>query len=95
MHTDLPPTGNATIFGRSGFFGYAVRPSGEMLVQQLRPTARAISRRAVTPGAQQVKQLLSIHRDDPPEVTRILQSVSGEIGAYAVYDLGSLPFLAP
>ena len=95
VHTDLPPTGNAMhmIFGRSGFFGYAVRPSGETywfsnFAQESEPSRGELSNL----GAHQVKQqLLSIHRDDPPEVDRILRAVSGEIGAYAVYDLRSLP----
>lgn len=95
VHTDLPPTGNAMhmIFGRSGFFGYAVRPCGQTywfsnVAQKHEPSRGELSH----VSAQQVTQhLLSIHRDDPPEVNRILQSVSGEIGAYAVYDLPSLP----
>ena len=95
VHTDLPPTRNAMhmIFGRSGFFGYAVRPCGQTywfsnFAQKTEPSRDELSHLS----AQQVKQqLLSIHRDDPPEVVRILQSVSGEIGTYAVYDLASLP----
>lgn len=95
VHTDLPSTDDAMrmIFGRRGFFGYAVRPSGETywfsnFAQKDEPSRRDL----LNVGADRFKQqLLSIHRDDPPEVGRILRSLSGDIGAYAVYDLVSLP----
>jgi 2-polyprenyl-6-methoxyphenol hydroxylase-like FAD-dependent oxidoreductase len=95
VYTDLASTDNAMhmIFGRRGFFGYAVRPSGETywfsnFAQKDEPSRREFS----NVGADRFKQqLLSIHRDDPPEVCRILRSVSGDIGAYAVYDILSLP----
>lgn len=94
-HTDLRSTGNAMhmIFGRRGFFGYAVRPSGETywfsnFTHKHEPSRREL----LNVGAHRFKhQLLSIHRDDPPEVGRILRSLSGDVGAYAVYDIGSLP----
>jgi 2-polyprenyl-6-methoxyphenol hydroxylase-like FAD-dependent oxidoreductase len=95
VRTDLPPTGRAMrmIFGRRGFFGYAVRPSGETywfsnFVQKDEPERSSL----VPVSADRVRrQLLSIHRDDPPEVTHILNAVSGHIGAHAVYDIMSLP----
>jgi 2-polyprenyl-6-methoxyphenol hydroxylase-like FAD-dependent oxidoreductase len=37
------------------------------------------------------QQLLEIHEGDPPEVSRILQALSGPIGAWPVYDILSLP----
>ena len=95
VQTDLRSTGDAMhmIFGRRGFFGYAVRPSGETywfsnVARKHEPSRRDL----LNVGAQQFKhELLSIHRDDPPEVGRILRSLSGDIGAYAVYDIVSLP----
>jgi hypothetical protein len=36
------------------------------------------------------RQLLAVHQSDPPEVTRILEA-SGDIGAWPVYDILSLP----
>ena len=95
VHTDLRSTGNAMhmIFGHRGFFGYAVRQSGETYWFSNFARKDAPSRgELLNLGAQQLKErLLSMHRDDPPEVGRILRSVSGDIGAYAVYDLASLP----
>ena len=95
VHTDLPSTDDAMrmIFGRRGFFGYAVRPSGETywfsnIAQKDEPLRCDL----LNVGADRFKQqLLSIHRDDPPEVRRILRTLSDDIGAYAVYDLASLP----
>jgi 2-polyprenyl-6-methoxyphenol hydroxylase-like FAD-dependent oxidoreductase len=94
VHTDLPTTGTAMrmVFGRRAFFGYAVRPSGETywfsnVVQPDEP-----SRGMVAPIDADVirEQLLAVHRDDPPEVTRILKSLVGQIGAYPDYDLPPL-----
>ncbi len=95
VRTDLPPTGTAMhmIFGRRGFFGYAVRPGGETywfsnFAQEEEPPRGGL----LNAGANHYRQLLlAIHEGDPPEVTRILQSVSGDIGAWPVYDILSLP----
>jgi 2-polyprenyl-6-methoxyphenol hydroxylase-like FAD-dependent oxidoreductase len=94
VRTDLQPTGTAMrmIFGRRGFFGYAVRPSGETYwfsnVAQPEEPSRG---RLQNVTADEYRQtLLALHQDDPPEVTRILRAVSGDIGAYPVYDMPSL-----
>ena len=95
VRTDLPPTGTAMhmIFGRRGFFGYAVRPAGETywfsnFAQKQEPTREALLN---TDTNRYRQQLLAVHRSDPPEVTRILQALSGDIGAWPVYDILSLP----
>jgi 2-polyprenyl-6-methoxyphenol hydroxylase-like FAD-dependent oxidoreductase len=94
VRTDLPPTGAAMhmVFGRRGFFGYAVRPSGDTywfsnFAQREEPARNSL----LSVGADRFRQqLLTLHRDDPPEATRILQAVSGEVGAYAIYDMLSM-----
>jgi FAD-dependent urate hydroxylase len=95
VRTDLLSTDTAMhmIFGRRGFFGYAVRPSGETywfsnFAQAEEPARGALE---AVDGAAYRQRLLTLHLDDPPEVTRILQAVSGPIGAYAVYDMMALP----
>jgi FAD-dependent urate hydroxylase len=95
VRTNLPSTDTAMhmIFGRRGFFGYAVRPSGDTFwfsnFSETEEPARG-SLEAVD-AAEFRQRLLALHRDDPPEVARILQAVTGNIGAYAVYDIMSLP----
>src|SRR5438093_317059 len=95
VRTALPPTDTAMhmIFGRRGFFGYAVRRSGESywfsnFAQAEEPARGALE---AVDGAAYRQRLLSLHRDDPPEVSCILQAVTGPIGAYGVYDLMALP----
>jgi 2-polyprenyl-6-methoxyphenol hydroxylase-like FAD-dependent oxidoreductase len=95
VQTDLPPTGTAMhmIFGRRGFFGYAVRPGGQTywfsnFTQREEPSRSSLSN---VPAGRYQHDLLALHRGDPSEVSRILHAVSGEIGAYAVYDIPSLP----
>jgi len=92
VRTDLPPTGNAMhmIFGRRGFFGYAVRPDGDTywfsnIGQKAEPA------RGVVVTSDHRERLLATHDGDPPEVKRILQAVSGEIGAWPDYDISPLP----
>ena len=94
-HTDLPTTDTTMrmIFGRRGFFGYAVHPSGDTywfsnFAQSEEPARGALEEGA---SADFKAKLLALHCDDPPEVNRIVQSVTGNIGAYAVYDIVSLP----
>jgi FAD-dependent urate hydroxylase len=92
--TNLTPTGRAMhmVFGRQGFFGYAVRPSGETYwfanyAQRREPAAFEI-----TNNADEFRpRLLAIHRDDPPEINAILESASDRIGAYAIHDIARLP----
>ncbi|HKE88573.1 MAG TPA: NAD(P)/FAD-dependent oxidoreductase [Vicinamibacterales bacterium] len=94
VHTTLPETGTAMhmIFGRRSFFGYAVRPGGETywfsnFAQKEEP--RGTLERF---GVDRVRRdLLHLHRDDPPEVTQILQAITGNVGAWPVYDIPSLP----
>lgn len=93
--TDLPTTDNAMhmIFGKAGFFGYAVRPSGETYwfsnyAQSTEPNRDAVEGMA---GADFRQKLLAVHAGDPPAVKRILQAVTGPIGAYPLYDIPSLP----
>jgi 2-polyprenyl-6-methoxyphenol hydroxylase-like FAD-dependent oxidoreductase len=95
VQTDLPPTRRAMhmVFGRRGFFGYAVRPGGETywfsnFAQKEEPARETLMNAT---GASYRQQLLDVHENDPQEVRRILQALSGPIGAWPVYDILSLP----
>lgn len=95
VRTDLPPTGTAmhTIVGRRGAFGYAVRPGGETwwfseYAVTDEPPRGVLE---ITDGSIYRERLQDIHRDDPPEVAHILAAVRNEIGAWAAYDLPSIP----
>ena len=94
VRTDLSPTGAAMhmTFGRRAFFGYAVRPSGDTYWFSNFAQPEEPSRSGLHVAARDFQQrLLDLHRDDPPEVTRILRTISGDIGAFPVYDILSLP----
>ena len=95
VQTDLQPTGRAMhmIFGRSGFFGTrfarVVRRTGSATSHRKKEPSRGALMNATSDSYRQ--QLLEVHESDPPEVTRILQALSGPIGAWPVYDILSLP----
>lgn len=95
VQTDLPSTDTTMhmIFGRRGFFGYAVRPTGETYWFSNFAEADEPARGALeaADGAEYQQRLLTLHRDDPPEIRRILQAITGAISAYAVYDIMALP----
>jgi 2-polyprenyl-6-methoxyphenol hydroxylase-like FAD-dependent oxidoreductase len=95
VQTNLPSTETAMhmIFGRRGFFGYAVRSSGETFwfSNFAQPEEPARGSLESVDAAEFRERLLTLHCDDPPEVTRILQAITATVGAYAVYDILSLP----
>lgn len=94
VRTGLASTGNVMhmIFGRHGFFGYVVRPSGDTYwFSNVAQTEEPEWDRHMTVRAAILRhQLLALHRHDPPEVAQILEAIRGEIGAYPVHDMPSL-----
>jgi 2-polyprenyl-6-methoxyphenol hydroxylase-like FAD-dependent oxidoreductase len=95
VRTDLPSTGRTMhmVFGRRAFFGYAVRPSGETywFSNYGQPEAPPRDSLLAVDAERFKAQLIALHRDDPAPVRTILQSLEGEIGAYADYDIPPLP----
>jgi 2-polyprenyl-6-methoxyphenol hydroxylase-like FAD-dependent oxidoreductase len=93
VSTDLAPTGAAMhmVFGRRAFFGYAVRPAGETYwfsnyAQVLEPPPGF----AGAPSRLYLHHLQQLHQDDPAAVRTILQAISGDIGAYPIYEVPPL-----
>ena len=94
MRTDLPPTGRAMhmIFGRRGFFGYAVRPDGDTYwFSNFAPEGRAGARRALNAERSYRQQLLrrttAIRRKSCGSCRRCRERSAP--GRY--YDIPSLP----
>lgn len=90
--TGLPPTGTSMhmVFGRRGFFGYAVRPDGDTYWFSNLAEAKEPTRDALV-NADHRRRLLAMHDGDPPAVLEILRTVSGEIGAWPDYEIAPLP----
>lgn len=93
--TQLPSTAGAThmIFGRRAFFGYAVPRPGETwwfsnISEPEEPPRGSLDE---LDHVRWRERLLEIHRDDPAEVAHILRAVTGNLGAYAVYEIDPLP----
>src|SRR5262249_3248612 len=84
------------VFGRRGFFGYAVRPSGETywfsnFAQAAEPAPGSL--KGISGGVWK-ERLIDLHRDDPRDVRHILEALNvhaDRIGCYAIYDIFSLP----
>jgi 2-polyprenyl-6-methoxyphenol hydroxylase-like FAD-dependent oxidoreductase len=93
--TQLPATGRTThmIFGRRGFFGYAVPRPGETWWFSNIPEREEPPRGSLD-EIEPVRwrdRLLEVHQGDPAEVVHILRSVTGDVGAYAVSEIDPLP----
>lgn len=94
VSTDLAPTGTAMhmVFGRRAFFGYTVRPAGETYwFSNYTQASEPPPGFAGAPSRLYRRHLQELHQDDPAAVQTILQAISGDIGAYPIYELPSLP----
>ena len=94
VRTDLPETGPVMhmVFGRRGFFGYAVRPSGDTYwFSNVPESADQLPRESARVDADAYRQRLrDVHRDDPAAVRHIVDALDGPLGAYPIDDLPTL-----
>lgn len=82
------------IFGHQAFFGYVVKPSGEIYWFSNVPWKREPSSTELAGlSAESWKELLlSLHRDDPDPITQIIEATPAEgIGRWPSRDMPSLP----
>jgi 2-polyprenyl-6-methoxyphenol hydroxylase-like FAD-dependent oxidoreductase len=93
--TGLAPTPDTQhfIFGKRAFFGYFVKPSGEIywFNNMAYPGTPRRSELEAIPSAEWQRRLLDVHRDDPALIQAIIRASAGAIGAYPVYDVPSTP----
>jgi FAD-dependent urate hydroxylase len=81
------------IFGKRAFFGYTVRPSGEVywfanLSWRDEPTRQQLS---AIPVEDWKTRLLDLYAEDSGPATEILKRTGQELAAYPVYDLPTIP----
>ncbi len=82
------------MFGKRAFFGYMVKPSGEVywfsnVPWQKEPTRAELN--AISPEAWKSK-LLELHRDDPEPILEIIKATPAkEFGKWSTRDMPSLP----
>jgi len=86
----IPPTPGLQhmIFGKNAFFGYLVKPSGEIywfsnVEEKGEPTRKELS---AIPTETWRNKLLDLHREDAGPVLEIIGSTA-EIGVYPIYDI--------
>ncbi len=93
--TTLAPTPDTQhfIFGKRAFFGYFVKPSGEIywFNNMAYPGTPRRSELEAIPSAEWQQRLLDVHRGDPAFIHEIIRASDGAIGAYPVYDVPSTP----
>ena len=93
--TAMPPTPETVhmIFGKRAFFGYLIKPSGEIYWfenhaypgEPRRPELEAI------PQALWQQKLLNLHEGDQPFIREMIGQTEGDIGMYPIYDIATLP----
>lgn len=93
--TTIPPTPDTQhfVFGRRAFFGYLVRPSGEIwwFVNLARADEPSRTELAGTSTEAWKRRLLELFAGDPDRISEIIQATHSEIGAYTVHDLATIP----
>jgi FAD-dependent urate hydroxylase len=93
--TTIPPTPDTQhfVFGRRAFFGYLVRDSGEIwwFANLARADEPSRAELAGTSTDQWKRRLLELFAGDLDRISEILQAANGEIGAYTVDDLATIP----
>jgi len=80
-------------FGRQGFFGYQVVPSGEIYWFQNLAHPTELDRKTIdaVPNGQLRATLLGKHRCDHAPIAEIIGSTENRIGRWPIYDIPSLP----
>ncbi|MFO7290430.1 MAG: FAD-dependent monooxygenase [Bacillota bacterium] len=81
------------IFGKKAFFGYLVKPSGEIYWFSNLPHPEATTRGALGGLSNDARRemLLEWHAEDPEPVREIIRSTEGDIGMYPIYDVPFQP----
>lgn len=90
---NLPPTPlMQMVFGRRGFFGYSVTPTGEVYWFSNLPQPQEPERKVLQATSEEAwrQRLLDLHRDDPAPILDILRATTGGFGKWPIYDLPSL-----
>jgi 2-polyprenyl-6-methoxyphenol hydroxylase-like FAD-dependent oxidoreductase len=93
--TPLAPTPDTMhmVFGRRAFFGYLVKPSGEVswfanLARAAEPTAREL---AAVPAAAWKRELLDLFAGDQDLIGEVIGATEGDVGAFPINDLPAVP----
>jgi 2-polyprenyl-6-methoxyphenol hydroxylase-like FAD-dependent oxidoreductase len=81
------------IFGKRGFFGYSVRPSGEVywfanMAWPGEPTREQLA--AISPGEWK-RRLFELYDCDAGPAVEILNATADELAAYPIHDLPPVP----
>jgi len=93
--TSVAPTPDTMnmVFGRRAFFGYLVKPSGEVywfanLARAGEPTAREL---AAVPAADWKRELLDLFEGDVDLIGEVIRSTEGDVGAFPIHDVPAVP----
>jgi 2-polyprenyl-6-methoxyphenol hydroxylase-like FAD-dependent oxidoreductase len=80
------------VFGARSFFGYLVRDDGTVywFANMTMPEPERGSSRG-SPSETWLRQLKSVHSDDPYPVPQILEHTTSELSGYPIYDLAHVP----
>jgi 2-polyprenyl-6-methoxyphenol hydroxylase-like FAD-dependent oxidoreductase len=91
----IPPSDGVMhmTFGKRGFFGYQVTPSGEIFWFQNMPRKTEPDREEIDAASdgEWREELLEVHRHDHEPIAGIIRSTEGRIGRFPIYDIPYLP----
>jgi len=91
----IPPTPATQhfIFGKCAFFGYLIKPAGEIYWFENHDGPGEPRRADLTTTAQAEwrAKLLALHHHDLPLISEIIRATADEIAVYPIYDIPTLP----
>jgi 2-polyprenyl-6-methoxyphenol hydroxylase-like FAD-dependent oxidoreductase len=90
---DVPPATQHLVFGKRAFFGYLVKPDGEIywFENLAYPGTPRRSELDTIPDEQWKAQLLAMHADDQPLIQQIIRATTHKLGMYPIYDIPTQP----
>ncbi len=93
---ELPAVPSLTqhlVFGKRAFFGYLLKPDGEIywFENLAYPGTPRRSELEAIPDAEWKARLLAMHEEDQPWIQAIIRATTSKISSYPIYDIPSQP----
>jgi 2-polyprenyl-6-methoxyphenol hydroxylase-like FAD-dependent oxidoreductase len=90
---DMPRSTQHLIFGKHAFFGYLIKPDGEIywFENLAYPGMPRRSELDAISNEEWKKRLLAMHQEDQPIIQEMIRATTSKIDLYPIYDIPSQP----
>jgi 2-polyprenyl-6-methoxyphenol hydroxylase-like FAD-dependent oxidoreductase len=93
MLSNVPVSTQHLVFGKRAFFGFLVKPDGEIywFENLAHPGTPRRSELDAIPNEEWKARLLAMHKEDQPLIQAIIQATNHRLGMYPIYDIPTQP----